>query len=165
MNRWRILSGIAIGLIVPALTVFAQGTDPNARKPPLEMSNYDWQKDAHANGLSDGQMATLHKLGFVVTGNTCRQSFIPYLDGEQLFVTSDAIANAYSVLLEESVRLLEATNARRLNTLLVEVWKDTPSFQKRFTGDPVLLQAAYNRTNDDGRRPEAFQRPEGGCGT
>jgi hypothetical protein len=109
------------------------------------MTNYDWQKDAHATGLTDEQMVTLHKQGFVVTGSTCRQAFIPYLNGEQLFVTSDAIANTYSVLLEESVRLLETTNARRLNTFLIEAWKVTPSFQKRFTGDPVLLQAAYNR--------------------
>ncbi len=109
------------------------------------MANYDWQKDAHASGLTDEQMVTLHKQGFVVTGNTCRQAFFPYLDGEQLFVTSDAIANTYSVLLEDSVRLLEATNARRLNAFLIEAWKETPSFEKRFTGDPSLLQAAYNR--------------------
>jgi len=136
---------MSIALLVPTITVFAQSADPHARKPPLEMANYDWQKDAHASGLTDEQMAMLNKQGFVVTGNTCRQSFLPYLSGEQLFVTSDAIANTYSVLLEESVRLLEATNARRLNTFLIEAWKETPSFQKRFTGDPVLLKAAYNR--------------------
>lgn len=145
MKRWRILPGMAIALLVPTIVIFAQSTDPNKRKPPLEMANYDWQKDAHASGLTAEQMVTLHKQGFVVTGNTCRQAFFPYLNGEQLFVTSDAIANSYSVLLEESVRLLEATNARRLNTFLVEAWKVTPSFQKRFTGDPSLLQVAYNR--------------------
>jgi len=145
VKRWRILPGMAVALLVPALTVFAQGTDPNARKPPLEVANYDWQKDAHARGLTDEQMITLHKQSFVVTGTTCRQAFIPYLDGEQLFVTSDAIANTYSVLLEDSVRLLESTNARRLNTFLIEAWKETPFFQKRFTGDPALLQTAYDR--------------------
>lgn len=145
MKRWRIIFDLAIALFVPALTVVAQSTGPNTRKPPLEMANYDWKKDAHARGLTDEQMVTLHKQGFVVTGNTCRQAFIPYLDGEQLFVTSDAIANSYSVLLEESVRLLESVNARRLNTFLIEAWKETPSFQKRFTGDPSLLQAAYHR--------------------
>ncbi len=145
MKRWRILPGLAIALLAPAPTVFAQSTDPNARKPPLEMAGYDWQKDAQDSGLTDTQMATLKKQGFVVTGNTCRQVFIPYLSGEQLFVTSDAIANTYSVLLEESVRLLETTNARRLNTFLIEAWKETPTFQERFTGDPVLLGAAYNR--------------------
>ncbi len=145
VKRWRILFGIAIAVFVSALTVFAQSADPNARKPPLEMANYDWQKDAHASRLTDEQMVTLHKQGFVVTGNTCRQAFFPYLDGEQLFVTSDAIANSYSVLLEDSVRLLETANARRLNTFLIEAWKETPSFEKRFTGDPALVQAAYNR--------------------
>jgi len=110
------------------------------------MPNYDWQKDAHTSGLSDAQMATLHKQGFVVTGNTCRQSFFPYLNGEQLFVTSDCIANTYSVLLEDSVRLLEATNARRLNTFLIEAWKELPSFENRFTGDPAVVRAAYGRS-------------------
>lgn len=145
MKWWRILPGLAIVLLVPASTVLAQSTDPNQRKPPLEMANYDWQKDAHASGITDEQMVMLHKQGFVVTGNTCRQAFIPYLNGEQLFVTSDVIANSYSGLLEESVRLLEATNAHRLNSFLIEAWKEMPSFQKRFTGDPALLLAAYNR--------------------
>ena len=127
------------------LHLLAQSTDPNQRKPPLEVATYDWKKDAHASGLTDAQTVMLRKQGFVVTGNPCRQAFFPYLNGEQLFVTSDAIANTYSVLLEESVRLLEAGNARRLNAFLIEAWKETPSFQKRFTGDPALLQAAYNR--------------------
>jgi hypothetical protein len=110
------------------------------------MAGYDWQKDARASGLTAAQIATLRQQGFVVTGNTCRQSFIAYLDGdEQLFVTSDAIANTYSVLLEDSVRLLEATNARRLNTFLVEAWKEMPAIQKRFTGDTALLNPAFDR--------------------
>lgn len=140
-----LLSGMAIAMILSALHVHAQDTDPRKRKPPLEMAGYDWQKDAKASGLTDEQMATLQKQGFVVTGKTFRQAFLPYLGGEQLFVTSDAIANTYSVLLEDSVRLLETVNARRLNTYLVEAWKETASFPKRFTGDPALLAAAHNR--------------------
>jgi hypothetical protein len=58
---------------------FAQSADPNDQKPPQEMADYDWHKDAHAAGLTDEQLTILLKQGFVVTGTTCKQSFSPYI--------------------------------------------------------------------------------------
>ena len=147
VNPRRVLPALAVALLAQVVAGVAQTGDPAQRKPPLEMAGYDWQADARASKLTDAQIATLRTQGFVVTGQTCRQSFFPYLNGEQLFVTSDCIANTYSVLLEDSVRLLEITNARRLNTFLVEAWKELPAIEQRFTGDPALLAAAYERAS------------------
>jgi hypothetical protein len=125
--------------------LFAQTPDPNDRRPPLQMASYDWEKDAAGRKLSVNDINTLKTQGLVVTGETSRQVFFPYLDQTQLFITSDCVANAYSILLEESIRLLEKSNARNLNAFLSAAWKELAGIESKHTGDKALLHAAAMR--------------------
>lgn len=125
--------------------LFAQDPDPNDLKPPLEMADYNWEKDAKNDKLTDSQIAVLKKQGFLITDTHYKQIFEPYLWGSQVFITSDTVINAYSILLEDSVLQMELANAPRLQAFLDGTWKQLADAEKKCPSDKPLERAAVER--------------------
>lgn len=129
MNSVAFLFGIP-GLI---LTVFIL---------PLTLAG----QERDASPLSTADQAKLDKEKVLVTNREYRQSFSPYIDsGLPVFITSDALLNAYHVLLEESAARLEFAQSRRLAPLLRHLWERLPKAAASVTGNPPLAKAAHRR--------------------
>ena len=138
-----------IGLLtlcgVAHLKLFAQSHNLSAPKSPLEIDGYNWETNAREWKLTPEEIDALKQRGFLITQKSYRQIFEPYVFGSQVFITSDTVINAYSVLLEDSLLRLEAMNARRLRNFLEGAWSRLDGIENRFTGDKVLLGAAAER--------------------
>ena len=109
------VSGIKPTLIIGTLLIgcsanfglFAQSSFPGEKRPPLATPDHSWGKDAKSRKLNPDEVDGIKRKGFVITGESFLQIFQPYNSGEQVFITSDSIINAYAVLLEDSVLRLE----------------------------------------------------------
>ena len=94
-------------------------------------------------GLSDADAARLRENGILVTNETYKQVFTPYLDTKfPYFVTSDSLLNAYHVLYEESICRLEQANARRLQVILAFILDKLSDIEQRIQADCELVAAA-----------------------
>jgi Protein of unknown function (DUF3160) len=96
--------------------------------------------------LSQADMAKLEAQKVLVTNETFRQSFGPYINSElPVFITSDAVLNAWHVLLEESVARLEGRQVRVLGELLRHLWQRLPKSAAEVSGNDRLRDAAKRR--------------------
>jgi hypothetical protein len=129
--------GFACGLVVLVFSAAAFGqVDPNA----------EWVTTAHGKGLSDSSIERLATDGILVTGETYKQVFEPYINRTlPIFVTSDSLLNAYHVLYEESVLRLEQANARKLADILRFVLVNLDSAAQNLQADPNLVTPAKTR--------------------
>jgi hypothetical protein len=73
----------------------------------------DWREQAQKAGLDAAEIARLGQAELLVAGPAYQQVFDPYLGELPVFVTSDALLNAFHVLLEASLRGLERGQAAR----------------------------------------------------
>lgn len=136
------------GLLVLACAVPAPlcaQDDYQPPKSPADIAGYDWEANARSEKLTDEQIDQLKQQGFVFVGHTYRQIFEPYIFGSQVFITSDTVINAYSVLLEDSVLRMERLNARRMRKFLEFTWKELDGMEKRIPGDKKLAADAVTR--------------------
>ncbi len=127
--RARSLNSTLVLLAVCAAAVRAQEKPPEER-PPQEPT---WQDHAATDGLDDAAIKQLERDRLLISGKTLPQSFSAYipelLRGSTVpfFITSDAVLNAFHVLLEESTQRWEATNARELHGLLRPIYENLPA--------------------------------------
>ncbi len=74
---------------------------------------------AKPDDLTPEQRKQLDQDKIIVTDNTWRQIFTPYIFASQpVFITSDSVLHAYHVLLEESVAQMESQQALRMPAVL-----------------------------------------------
>jgi hypothetical protein len=132
-GRRAIICGVIVLLFrAPALGL----VDPNA----------DWMATARTLGLSADSIQQLDRDGILVTGQTYKQVFEPYIHRTlPIFVTSDWLLNAYHVLYEESVLRLEQANARRLPDILRFVLANLDSAAQGLQAGPNLVTLAKTR--------------------
>lgn len=140
-----------ISLAVSALaTVFCCVAPATAQRPSQELPDpakgYDWREEAGRNGLSPAGVELLARQKVLVTDESFKQVFDPYIRGGlPLFITSDSLLNAFHVLYEESVLRLERANARRLPLLLRHLWGHLDEAAAEFKEPPELTAAAKKR--------------------
>lgn len=105
-----------------------------------------WRKDAEKIGLLPEDVGLLASNKVVVTRETYRQVFTPYL-GPQLpvFVTSDSLLNGFHVLFQESVTRIEMGNAAHLPRILSSLWKHLEEINGDGGGNKELFTSAKRR--------------------
>ncbi len=112
----------------------------------LVAPNAEWVTTAGKLGLSAGSIQQLDTDGILVTGQTYKQVFEPYIHKSlPVFVTSDSLLNSYHVLYEESVLRLEQANARKLPDILRFVLANLDSASQGLRADPNLVAIAKTR--------------------
>jgi len=85
----------------------------------IALSNTAVVLSAKPDDLTPEQQRQLDQDKIIVTDNTWRQIFTPYIFASQpVFITSDSVLHAYHVLLEESVAQMESQQALRMPTVL-----------------------------------------------
>jgi len=105
-----------------------------------------WLSDARGAGLDDNDVEQLIRDKILVTNQTYKQVFTPYLGSRlPLFVTSDSLLNAYHVLYEESIQRLEQANAKKLPDILRFILENLNGVEERVPGEPQLLPGAKRR--------------------
>src|SRR5262249_17518180 len=106
----------------------------------------DWKSEAKKAGLTPEEMTRLESEKVLVSKEEVNQSFSAYLSGKlPMFVTSDAVLNAYHVLFEQTLRKQELVNADRLHSILKVLWPALPRVAEHYDGDRELIQSAINR--------------------
>lgn len=75
--------------------------------------------------LSAAELELLERDGFVVSQQSFRQCFQPYLSEEEMprFITSDSILNAFHRLVADSTRVVDELGVSRLQRALRAVWE------------------------------------------
>jgi hypothetical protein len=141
------LTRCAATLLVTLLAASAspQGADPIGA-PDWQKDTRPWREQARQVGLTDVEISRLERDSLVVAGPELQQSFEPYIGSPlPVFVTSDAVLNAFHVLLEESLKGLEHAHARRLRALvhLLRDGLDSPPFS--IEGRAELGRASIRR--------------------
>ena len=128
------------GLIAAASTV-CSGT-ALAAPPDYDLANV--QGVEYFAG-STAARELLRKNGFVVSDPFYKQIFAPYIGNPlPIFITTDSAWHTYHVLLEEAVKQLEETQARRLVQFSRQLWEAAEAQAAR--GDPDFADlAAYAR--------------------
>jgi len=121
-----------------------------AQRPSQELPDpakgYQWSEEAGRHGLSPAGVKLLAQQKVLVTGESFKQVFDPYIrSGLPLFITSDSLLNAFRVLYVESVLRLERANARRLPLLLRHIWDHLDKAAALFQESPELTAAAKRR--------------------
>jgi hypothetical protein len=82
---------------------------------------------AENDGLSEAARAQLQRDKVLIGEREFRQSFEPYINNMlPVFITSDALLNAFHVIFEESFARMEAANVARLEALLERLVKALP---------------------------------------
>ena len=112
-------------------TILAVGPTLSAQPEPPDKLNHDWKDAAKAQGLSDKEIDRLAQTKILVGRRSFRQIFEPYNDAElPLFITSDAMINAFNVLFLESFTRLEKSNAQKLRLVLEKIYDRLPSVKE-----------------------------------
>ena len=128
--------GLAAIVMVAGISWAAQPRAPLDEGPTWEIKNgvrrsrlpdpkqYPWQDEAARVGLDEKTIEALGKQKVLVTAESFKQVFDPYLQpkGMPFFITSDSILNAFHVLYEESVMRMERVQARGLPGHLRFLW-------------------------------------------
>jgi len=108
--------------------------------------NLSWEDAAKKDGLTLGDIAKLRTDKVLMTNETFKQVFDPYIDASAtLFITADSLLNGFHVLYEESILRMEKANARRLPEILGFIWKTLPSVGGQIQGKQELVLAARRR--------------------
>jgi len=104
------------------------------------------ERKAFAKGPSPVERGLLSRQKVIITDQSCRQIFSPYVDPDMpVFITSDSILNAYHVLLQESILGLENANSVRLPEILRFIWDNLATADQHVEGNPQLAAAAKRR--------------------
>jgi hypothetical protein len=97
-------------------------------------------------GLPPEARAALERDKILVGTQEFRQCFTPYIDNTlPVFITSDALLNAFHVLFEESLARLEAANAAKLEALLTRMVKALPQAVRELKRVPEAKPQAVRR--------------------
>ena len=97
-------------------------------------------------GLPPEARAALERDKLLIGTQEFRQCFTPYIDNTlPVFITSDALLNAFHVLFEESLARLEAANAAKLEALLTRMVKALPQAVRELKGVPEGKPQAVRR--------------------
>ncbi len=105
-----------------------------------------------------GRTNELYKLEsekILVTNRSYRQVFEPYIkSGYTVFITSDAVLNAFHVLFKESIYRFEKENAKKLPRILGLIWERLQLEEKRaFKNSPISRTTKKTKQNGgDGSR-------------
>jgi len=111
----------------------------------------DWRVEAKKLGLKEAQVERLARDKVLMTNQTFRQVFEPYRAVHRttlhvpVFITTDAVLNAYHALLEESVLWMEVANARRLPGVLRQLSEAISKIDVRCAEGPQLVDNAHGR--------------------
>jgi hypothetical protein len=105
-----------------------------------------WEKKAISIGLSQAEINMLNTNRILITNDAYKQIFTPYIrNDDPVFITSDALLNAYHVLYEESVFRLETAMAEQLPEILTIILDNLEYTDDKIKGDPVLVEASMQR--------------------
>ncbi len=139
--RWRAIRTAWVWVIV--LACFAKPAVAEENQPDASQG---WEAVAAARGIAGEDLERLRSGKILITGETFRQVFTPYLDAElPLFITSDSLLNAFHVLYEESLFRLESGNAEKLAEILKFVAAGLDRCALGVTGDSRLVEMATRR--------------------
>jgi Protein of unknown function (DUF3160) len=106
----------------------------------------NWEENIESLGLTENELSSLKENGIIVTNNTYTQNFSCYIRrGGKLFITSDAVLNAYHVLYEESFLHLESQKAPELPGILKSILNHLDACDSKFKGNPDLITRAKQR--------------------
>ncbi|MCC6574668.1 MAG: DUF3160 domain-containing protein [Planctomycetes bacterium] len=109
--------------LLAALAAVSSTTAQDAPPPEEPKKPKAWQERAAKNGWTEAEIKAFAADRVRVTNETFKQIFSAYVAAPlPVFITSDAVLNAYHVLLEESVMRLEIANARELKWLVGYLW-------------------------------------------
>ncbi len=101
---------------------------------------------AEDDGLSEAARAQLQRDKVLIGEREFRQSFEPYINNKlPVFITSDAVLNAFHILFEESFARMESANVPRLEALLERLAKALPQAVAELKGADKLKTKAAQR--------------------
>jgi len=81
--------------------------------------DYNWKQEAQRLGIPEQAIQRLEQEKFIVLDRFYKQIFEPYTEPDtSYFITTDTVLNAYNVLFEESMLLLEMSQYDKLKSLL-----------------------------------------------
>lgn len=127
-------------------TCAALHAQPQPTSPPDAAPLADWRSIVREHGLSEQEIELLGQKKVLVSHETFKQVFVPYLGSElPLLITSDSLLNGFHVLFEESVLRAELANARKLGSVLKHLYGNLAAAEQCFIGQPQLLAAAKRR--------------------
>ena len=137
---------VLLALLFLVLVTVPAAAQRSSQELPDPAKDYQWREEAGRHGLSPACVELLARQKVLVTGESFKQVFDPYIRGGlPLFITSDSLLNAFHVLYEESVLRLETANARRLPLLLRHLWDHLDEAAAEFKEPPELMEAAKRR--------------------
>jgi hypothetical protein len=143
---------LALLLAAPAESIAAQNSVSETRETvdwrptPWQKDPRPWRQQAQEAGLQEAEIQRLERDGLVVAGPTLLQSFEPYIGASlPVFVTADAVLNAFHVLLEQSLVGVEHAHARRLKTLVHGLRDGLDRPPVTIAGRPELTKTAVRR--------------------
>lgn len=135
MPKLRPCSGLFCMVVIAVF--FARGLAASA--PP------DWKAEAAKEGLTPEEITRLEMDKVLVSRREKPQSFSAYFGPcPTLFITTDALLNAYHVLFEETLRRREEVNAGILRDLCAELGTSLPSMKTLYAGDKTTIDAALS---------------------
>jgi hypothetical protein len=113
---------------------------------PDPLKGYNWKDEAKKRGFTQKDIRRLEKDKILVTNETFKQVFIPYLvPNIPVFITSDSLLSAFHVLYEESVIRMEKANAKKLPEILRYIWKNLEKMDTAKMQNPELGSKAKKR--------------------
>ncbi|MBN2491604.1 MAG: DUF3160 domain-containing protein [Planctomycetes bacterium] len=102
----------------------------------------DWRAVARSHGIDGGDLDCLAAQKFLITNERFVQVFDPYVKSDlPVFVTADALLNAFHVNLEHAVLSLEVAQAKRLEPMVVRLLEAVRSLEVQILDDPELKEA------------------------
>ncbi|MCK5706854.1 MAG: DUF3160 domain-containing protein [Candidatus Aureabacteria bacterium] len=119
-----------------------------AEEKKIDYKTYDWKEKAKKFKLSKEIIKEIAENKILVTNETYKQVFEPYIGDRKIpiFVTSDAVLNAFHVLYEESIMRMEIANIKKLKGLLNIVWNNLSTVEKSLkNAEPQLAKKAKKR--------------------
>ena len=139
LNLFIIISSLLLTFFFSSFSVCAENISKSESK-------IQWIKTAEKAKLSKPDIEKLKKQKVLMTNETYKQVFEPYIEGNiPLFITSDSLLNAYHVLFEESILRLEKANTKRLSKILKIAWDNLQNVDKGIKGDSDLIKPAKKR--------------------
>jgi hypothetical protein len=131
--------GVCLGIFAVCVASARAATPPAVPVPEKELT---WRDSAQKAGLTPNDIERLARDKILVTGQSFKQVFQPYLDPpEPVFVTSDSLLNAFHVLYEESVVRMEQANARKLPGILRFLWGNLATVETWVKGERQAMAA------------------------
>lgn len=107
-----------------------------------------WKAVAQGQQLKAEDIKLLGNNRLLITNETYKQVFQPYLGGDlPFFITSDSLLNAYHVLYEESILRMEKASAGKLPEILLTIYGNLAAGAQQWKAEAELLAAATKRAS------------------